>query len=96
MATIRIHRYSVKADDLNEFTARRGALIAAMRTRHPGLVETRLIELGGGNYVDTWRWDSQEQMGAAFADVANIPEARAAMSMTQNPSADDGDIIDEQ
>ena len=96
MATIRIHRYGVNADDLDEFTSRRGALISAMRTRHPGLVETRLIELGGGTYIDTWRWESPEQMGAAFADLPNIPEARAAMSLTQNPSADDGDIIDEQ
>jgi hypothetical protein len=34
------------------------------------------------------------QMGAAFADVANIPEVRAAMSLTKNASAEDGSVID--
>ena len=96
MADIRIHRYRVEPERLDEFVARRSELIAAMRAKHPGLVETRLIDLGDGNYVETWRWSSPAEMGAAFADVANIPEVPAAMSLTQNRSADDGSIIDER
>jgi len=94
MTDIRVHRYQVEPERLDEFVARRAELIGAMRAKHPGLAETRLIDLGDGNYIDTWRWDTPAQMGAAFADVANIPEAHAAMSLTQNASAEDGSVID--
>ena len=96
MATMRIHRYRVDATEFDALIERRTELITAMRARHPGLAETRLIDLGDGSYIDTWRWESAEQMQAAFADVANIPEARAAMALTRDASADDGDVIDER
>jgi len=35
-------------------------------------------------------------MQAALADLPSIPEARAAMSLTQGATADDGEIIDER
>jgi hypothetical protein len=94
MTDIRIHRYQVEPASLEEFVNRRAELITAMRAKHPGLAETRLIDLGDSTYIDTWRWSSPAEMGAAFADVANIPEARAAMSLTQNASAEDGSVID--
>ena len=96
MTDIRVHRYQVEPERLDDFVARRAELIAAMRAKHPGLAETRLIDLGDGNYIDTWRWDPPAQMGAAFADVANIPEAGAAMSLTKNASAEDGSVTDER
>lgn len=96
MADIRVHRYQVDPTGLDEFAALRSQLIAAMRARHPGLAETRLIDLGDGSYIDTWRWESPEQMQAAFADLPNIPEAKAAMSLTHAATADNGQIIDEQ
>ena len=96
MSDIRVHRYLVEPAELDEFLVRRAELIAAMRTRHPGLLETRLIDLGDGNYIDTWRWNSPAQMEAAFADIANIPEVPAAMSLTRDRSADDGSVIDER
>jgi hypothetical protein len=96
MANIRIHRYHVDPSNLDELLARRAELITAMRARHPGLAETRLIDLGAGNYIETWRWQSPEQMQAAFADIANVPEARDAMSLTNDATADDGAIIDER
>ncbi len=94
MTDIRVHRYQVEPERLDEFVAHRAELIAAMRAKHPGLAETRLIDLGDGNYIDTWRWDTPAQMGAAFADVASIPEVPAAMSLTKNASAEDGSVID--
>ena len=96
MANIRIHRYHVDPSNLDELLARRAELITAMRARHPGLAETRLIDLGDRAYIDAWRWDSAEQMQAAFADLANIPETHAAMSLTRDATADDGEIIDER
>ena len=97
MADIRIHRYSV--DDpagLEEFLARRAELIMAIRADHPGLVEARLIRLEDGSLIDTWRWRSAEEMQAAFEAAPTFPEVGAAMSLTRNASADDGEIVDER
>jgi hypothetical protein len=96
MTNIRIHRYAVDEENLDEFIARRAALIAAMRERHPGLTETRLIKLDNGTFVDTWRWASADEMQAAFASVPDMPEVGAAMSLTRDASNDDGEVVDER
>jgi Antibiotic biosynthesis monooxygenase len=96
MTNIRIHRYAVDEENLEEFIARRAALIAAMRERHPGLTETRLIRLDDGSFVDTWRWASADEMQAAFASVPDMPEVRAAMSLARDASNDDGEVVDER
>lgn len=97
MADVRIHRYSVDDPaDFEEFLARRVELITAIRADHPGLVEARLIRLEDGTLVDTWRWRSAEEMQVALEAAPGFPEVRAAMSLTQNASADDGEIVDER
>jgi hypothetical protein len=96
MTNIRIHRYAVDPSDLEEFISRRAAVIAAMRERHPGLTETRLIRLGDGTFVDTWRWASAEEMQAAFASAPEMPEVPAAMSLTRDASNEDGEVVDER
>jgi len=97
MADIRIHRYSVDDPaDLEELLARRAELISAIRADHPGLVEARLIRLEDGTLVDTWRWRSADEMQVALEAASSYPEARAAMSLTRNGSADDGEIVDER
>lgn len=96
MADIRIHRYTVDAENLDEFIERRAALIAAMRERHPGLIETRLIRLADGTFIDSWRWASASEMQAAFASVPEMPEVPAAMSLTRDASNEDGEIVDER
>ena len=48
-----------------------------------------------GTFTDTSRWDSAGQMHAAPAAMP-IPEARAAMSLTRDATADDGETIDER
>ena len=95
MADMRIHRYGVDPENLDEFIARRAKLIAAMREQHPGLTETRLIRLEDGTYVDTWRWASAEQMQAAFASVPAMPDVPATMSLARDASDDDGEVVDE-
>jgi hypothetical protein len=92
MADIRIHRYSVDPTDLEEFLARRAAAIAAIRGQHPGLAEARLIRLADDTFIDAWRWDSADRMRKAAAP----PEARAAMSLTRDRTAADGEIVDER
>jgi hypothetical protein len=96
MAVSRTHRYTVDPADLDELIARRATLIAAIRAAHPGLAEARLTRLEDGTFTDVWRWDSAEQMQAALADMARFPEARAAMSLTRDATAVDGEIIDER
>ena len=96
MADIRIHRYSVDAADLDEFLARRTELIEAIRSDHPGLLEARLVSVGDGTFIDTWRWQSADQMQAAFEAAPSFPEIPAAMSLTRNASAEDGEVVDER
>jgi hypothetical protein len=96
MADIRIHRYGVDPTNRDELLARRADLIAAIRAKHSGLTDTRLIELGDDIFIDVWRWASSAEMQAALADIAAIPEARAAMSLTRDASSEDGDVLDER
>ena len=71
-------------------------MIAAIRADHPGLAEARLIRLEDGTFVDAWRWDSAEQMQAALAAAPTYPEVPAAMSLTRERTAEDGEIVDER
>jgi len=96
VAVVRIHRYSVDPADFDELIVRRAALVDAMRTKHPGLAETRLIKLDDSTYIETWRWDSAEQMEAALEDAPSFPEVAAAMSLVRDRSAEDGEIVDER
>jgi hypothetical protein len=96
MANVRIHRYNVDPADIEELLARRAALITAIRTAHPGLIEARLIRLENGTFVDAWCWDSAEQMQAALAEAPTFPEVGAAMSLTRDRTAEDGEIVDER
>jgi len=96
MAVSRTHRYTIDPADLDELIARRATLIAAIRAAHPGLAEARLTRLEDGTFTDVWRWDSAEQMQAALADMARFPQARAAMSLTRDATAVDGEIVDER
>lgn len=95
MTVVRIHRYSVDPGDYEELLERRTKLITAIRSAHPGLAETRLTRLQDGTFTDAWRWDSAEQMMAAQAAVAAFPEARAAMSLTRDATAENGEIVAE-
>jgi hypothetical protein len=97
MSAIRIHRYVVDPADVDDLIARRATLIAAIRAKHPGLVEARLIRLRDDTYIDSWRWESKEQMKAALAAGAPaLPEARAAWSLTRDASKEDGEVVDER
>src|SRR5215469_4916882 len=95
MAVARTHHYSVDPADLDKLLAWRAALIAKVRAAYPGLAEARLIRLEDGTYRDTWRWDSAAQMQAALPATA-LAEAREALGLARDYSADYGEIIDEQ
>jgi hypothetical protein len=95
MPVARTHHYTIDTADLSELLARRATVITAIRAAHPGLTHTRLTRLQDGTYTDTWRWDTAAHMQAALAAMP-IPETRAAMSLTRDATAVDGDIIDER
>jgi hypothetical protein len=95
MADIRIHRYTVDPGDVEELLYRRAALITAMRAHHPGLVETRLIRLEDGSFIDAWRWSSAEEMQAGL-EANPPPEAGEAMSLTRERTSEDSEIVDER
>jgi hypothetical protein len=95
MAVTRIHHYAVDPADFEKLLARRATVIAAIRAAHPGLAQAQLTRQEDGTYTDIWRWDTAEQMQAALAAMP-IPEARAAMSLTRDATAVDGEIIDER
>jgi len=95
MAIVRTHHYTVAPADLPELLARRAAVIAAIRAAHPGLSHTRLTRLDDGTFTDAWRWDTAGQMRAALAAMP-ISEARAALSLTRDTTARDGEIVDER
>ena len=95
MAVTRTHRYTVDPADLPELLTRRAAVITAIRANHPGLTHTRLTRLEDGTFADTWCWDSAGHMQAALAAMP-IPQARAAMSLTRDATAEDGEVIDER
>jgi hypothetical protein len=95
MPVIRIHRYTVDPADIEELRARRTTLIDAIRVAFPGLIETRLVRLEDGTFIDAWRWESGEQMQAALA-AAPFPEAGPAWSLTREATSEDGEIVDER
>jgi len=95
MAVVRTHHYTVDLADLPELLARRAELIAAMRAAYPGLSHTRLTRLDDGTFTDAWRWDTAGQVQAALAAMP-IPRAQAAMSLTRDATAQDGEIVDER
>ena len=86
--------YSVDPGDLDELLAQRSALIRKVRTAYPGLAEARLIRLEDSSYRDAWRWDTAAQMQAALPATA-LAEAKNALSLACDYSADYGEVIDE-
>jgi hypothetical protein len=95
MALVRIHQYAVTPADLPELLTRRAAVIAAIRAKHSGLSHTQLTRHGNDTFTDVWRWNTEEEMQAALATMP-IPEATAAMSLTRDTTARDGQIVDER
>ncbi|WP_433732858.1 hypothetical protein ACQP0C_11135 [Nocardia sp. CA-129566] len=96
MPVVRIHHYRVAADRLDALLAQRATLIDGIRGANPGLTETRLTRLEDGSYSDTWRWESAEQMLAAIGASQGFPLVGATMALTEDATAETGEIVDER
>lgn len=95
-AVVRVHRYRVDPDQISALLTRRAILIDEIRSTNPGLTETRLSLLDDGSYNDTWRWESAEHMLAAIGNTRNSPLINAAMTLTTDATAQNGEVIDER
>ena len=87
--------YTVDPADLPRLIAKWADLIAGIHVEYPGPLQTRLTRLENGTFTDTWRWESFEHMAAAFP-AASSPEAQAVMTLTNDATAINGEIIDER
>jgi len=96
MSVVRSHTYSVDPANLEEFLARRASLIGTIRETHPGLTMALLIKLDDDRYSDTWHWASAAQLGAALAAIHTFPEAPLTMALTKDPTAQNGQVVDQR
>ncbi|MRH87993.1 hypothetical protein GFY24_11140 [Nocardia sp. SYP-A9097] len=96
MPVVRIHIYRVEPEQMCELLRQRAVLIDEIRSTTAGLTETRLARLEGGSYADTWRWESAEQMLAAFGSSRGWPLRGDTTALTAEIIAHTGEIIDER
>jgi hypothetical protein len=71
---IELARFTVKPEVVEEFLARRPAMLDTMRRRYPGFASAHLARLDGDTWVDVLFWDDIEQCHLAMAEVADIPD----------------------
>ncbi|MFD7080186.1 hypothetical protein [Streptomyces sp. NPDC059918] len=96
MPVVRTHRFTVDPEDLDEFCKRRAVAVDAVRAVQSGLGEARLVRLEDGTFVDTWLWESAEQLRAAVQARAGIPEVYAARALTKDFTDEDGEVVSSQ
>jgi heme-degrading monooxygenase HmoA len=96
MTVARFARFHVEPTDADEMITRRAALVAAIRQRFPGLIETRLGRLDERTWIDVWHWESLAHLQRALEGGPAIAEAPAVFALTQELSTEDADIVDER
>lgn len=94
MPAVRVHRYAVDPGDLESFLGQRTELVLAIKN-NPAFAGAVLTRLEDGTYLDTWRWESAEQMHAALEAATGFPLVRATLAHTTDASAQNGEIIDD-
>jgi hypothetical protein len=71
--SIELARVRVEAAQEQDFIAKRGPAIDAVKEYLPGFVHAQLIKLGGGVWVDLVVWESREQALSAEDKVMGLP-----------------------
>jgi hypothetical protein len=72
---LEIVQFAVTPGDEHALVAERDAMLAAVRSAHPGLLHARLVDLGDGNWMDLVTWRTLDEAQAAAADFPNIAAA---------------------
>ncbi|MCL1871775.1 MAG: hypothetical protein FWF90_15370 [Promicromonosporaceae bacterium] len=93
-AVVRTHHYTVETGKLAQLLERRTTLIQGIRSANPAFTEATLIRQSDGSYLDIWRWESAEAMEAAAQAAAGFPLVGETMSLTNDHSILDGDVLD--
>ncbi len=76
-------RSRVRAGREEEMLALRPAMIAAVRSRFPDLLDARLVRMDDGTWLDVVRWRSREAAEQAAAAFAEVPEARQMSELVE-------------
>ncbi|MFI9595020.1 antibiotic biosynthesis monooxygenase [Nonomuraea sp. NPDC052265] len=95
MAVISVTRFQADPADAEQVQARHAALVAALRSTHPGLTEARLGRLDDGTWVGVWRWDSAAGLRAARQAAPGTPAAVAAFEVARDVTAEDIEVLAE-
>jgi hypothetical protein len=98
MAVIRLDRFQADPARADELITRRNALVDAVRTATPGLVQARLTRVDDETWIDMWCWDTRAHAQAAvtLARTGQIPEASAAFALTTDVTTEFTDVVDER
>jgi quinol monooxygenase YgiN len=96
MTIIRTTRFTADPAQTEEVLTRRAALIDALRAATPGPAEARLTRIDERSWLDIWRWESQADLEAAMALAPSLPEAEAAFAVAKEPTAEQGELVDER
>lgn len=67
--------FTVRPEEEEEFIAERPAMLAAMRSRFPGLEQAVLARRDDGSWLDVVVWTSRAEAEAAAAGMSDVPEA---------------------
>lgn len=95
MTVVRITRFKTDPANDQEMIARRAALITATRAAFPGLTEARLGRLDDQSWLDSWFWDSAENLQKALAGAPSLPEAGPAFALAIDATVEQAEIVTE-
>jgi hypothetical protein len=96
MAYLRVVRFTAEPADADQVLAKRAALITAVRSRFPGLTDTRIARIDERTWLDSWRWESAAHAEAAVAGAHDLPETTPAFALVTDPTSEEGEIVDER
>lgn len=98
MPVLRVTRFEVEPEKVEEMLGRRRLLLDAVHRSCPGLTGSRLSRVDQRRWVDAWRWASSVEMAAALqaAGAGLLPEAGPAFALTHNSTAEVMEVVDER
>jgi quinol monooxygenase YgiN len=73
---LEIVRFTIDAEQREEFLRERPAAIEAIRAAFPGLLDAQLAEQEDGSWTDVVRWRSRAEAEAAAAGCPELPAMR--------------------
>jgi quinol monooxygenase YgiN len=76
---LEIVRFTIHADQREEFLRERPAAIEAIRSGFPGLLDAQLAEQEDGSWTDVVRWRSAAEAETAASGCPELPAMRQWM-----------------